>query len=412
MSPRLRHAARRSARYYRQVPPPVRLVSAGALVNNAGGFVTMFLTVILAMRNISATKIAVALIISSAFAVTGAWLGGMLLSRMPGKRVISLSMIGSALFTLALIPTAPYLVTLAVVCLIALCNRAYTPAATTLVGSSSRPDQRLQMYSFFQLAYNIGAVVGPAIAGFLLTRSLTVLLLIDAVTSIAFALVAMRLPGDERPADSRPADGEHTRDSVRRDRRYLLFCVAAALVAAAYAQRGGALPLAFHDRRYSLELLGYLFSGNAIAVVLFQLPLSFLTRKLDIRLTLALGAAAIGGGYGLLLAGFSKPLLVASTALWTAGEMAYAPAAPTAATMMSSSRTHGTYQGVLYAARTAGQTLGPALGVLAYSAGGSVVWCGCGVIGIVTAGLFLTTVRPAPAAERTVTAPAAEGARD
>jgi hypothetical protein len=103
-------------------------------------------------------------------------------------------------------------------------------------------------------------------------------------------------------------------------------------------------------------------------------------------------------------------LLVASTALWTAGEMAYAPAAPTAATMMSSSRTHGTYQGTLYAARTAGQTLGPALGVLAYSAGASVAWWGCGVIGIVTAGLFLITVRPAPAAEPTVAVSPATGA--
>jgi MFS family permease len=381
-------------KYYRQVPGPVRLLSIGALVNNVGGFVTVFLTLILAIRNISATKIAIALIASSAFAVAGAWLGGAAISRMPGKRVIFLSMIGSALFTVALIPAVPYPVTLPVVCLIALCNRAYVPAATTLIGSFAGPGQRMQMFAFFQLAINVGGAVVPAIAGFLLTRSLTAALLIDAVTSVAFALVATRLPGDARPADHRPADGGRARDDVRHDRRYLMFCVGAALVAVAYAQRSGPLPLAFRDRHESLELLGYLFSGNAIAVIIFQLPLSFLTQKLDIRLTLALGAVLIGGGYGLLAAGFSVPLLVASTALWTVGELAYAPAAPTVATTMSSSRTHGAYQGVLYAARTAGQTLGPALGVLAYSAGASVPWWGCGVLGGAAAVLLVVTVRP------------------
>jgi MFS family permease len=385
---------RRAARYYRQLPAPVRLLSAGVLVNNVGGFVTMFLTLILATRGISAAEIAVALIVSSAFAVAGAWLGGALLSRMPARRVIIGSMAGSALFTAALIPAGPYPVTVAVVCLIAVCNRAYVPAATTLVGSSSPPDQRMQMFSFFQLFNNIGAAVAPAIAGFLLTRSLTVLLVIDAATSAAFALVAARLPGDAVPAGPRPAGGCRTRDTTGRRRRYLLFCAGAALVAVAYAQRSGALPLAFHDRRDSLELLGYLFTGSTIAVVIFQFPVSFLASRIDIRLTLALGAALIGGGYCLLLAGFSVPALVASTALWTAGELVYAPAAPTVATMMSSSRTHGAYQGTLYSARTAGQALGPAFGVLAYSAGASAAWWGCGALGVVAACLFLITVRP------------------
>jgi MFS family permease len=390
----LRRAARRPAEYYRQLPASVRLLSAGALVNTAGGFVTMFLTLILAIRNISPTRIAIALIASSAFAVAGAWLGGALISRMPGKKVIFLSMTGSALFTAGLIPAGPYPVTLVIVCLIALCNRAYVPAATTLIGSSSGPGQRMRIFSFFQVSLNVGAAVGPAVAGFLLTRSLTALLLIDAVTSAAFALVATRLPDDVRSADHRPADGERARHNVRHDRRYLMFCGGAVLVAVAYAQQGGSLPIAFRDQHYSLELLGYLLSGNAIAVIIFQLPMSFLTQQLDIRVPLALGAAAIGGGYGLLLAGFSAPMLVASVALWTAGELAYAPAAPTVAMMMSSSGTRGAYQGMLYAARTAGQTLGPALGVLAYSVGASVPWLGCGALGSAAAGLLAVAVRP------------------
>lgn len=401
----------------------MRLLSAGALVNNVGGFVTMFLALILAIRGVSAPEIAAALIASSACGVAGAWLGGAMVSAMTGRRVITVSMTGSALFTVALIPATPYPVTVAIVCLITVCNRAYVPAATTLIGSSSGPGRRLQMFAFFQLAFNAGAAVGPAIAGFLLTRSLTVLLVIDAATSVAFAVAALRLrpgtlspaprPDEGGPPDSggRPDNG--VRGRIRYQRRYLIFCAATALVAAAYAQRAGALPLAFHDRHSSLELLGYLFSGNAIAVVIFQLPLSFLTSRLDIRLTLGLGAALIGGGYCLLAAGFSVPALAASTAVWTAGEIVYAPAPPAVATMLSSPRSLGAYQGLLHAARTAGQTLGPAFGVLAYSAGASLPWWGCGVLGGGAAALFLVAARPdraaGPDGEH---APAAVTARD
>lgn len=407
-----RRAARWPARYYRQVPASVRLLSAGALVNNVGGFVTVFLTLILALRNISGPRIAAALIVSSGFAIAGAWLGGALLSRMPARTLIIVSMTGSALFTVTLVPASPYPVTVAVICLIALCNRAFVPAAATLIGSSATPGQRMQMYSVFQMSLNVGAAAGSAIAGFLLTRSLTVLLLIDAATSAAFALAATRLPPDALPAGPRPSGGGRSRDKARNG-RYLAFCAGAALVQIAYAQRAGALPLAFHDRHASLELLGYLFSGNAIAVAVFQLPLSFLTSRLDIRLTLTLGSALIAGGYCLLLAGFSVPVLVASTAVWTAGEIAYAPAPPTVAMMMSSSRTHGAYQGMLSTARTAGQALGPALGILEYSAGASVPWWGCGVLGAVTAGLFLIAVRPGQVGGRNGDrAPAAAATRD
>ena len=371
------------------------MLAAGTLINRAGGFVTAFLALILAIRNISAPGIAVALAAAAIFTIAGAWLSGALISRLGSRRVIAGSMIGSAAFTAALIPVSPYPLTVGIACLIALCNRAYVPAATTMIGRLSAPGQRLPMFSFFQLSYNVGAAIGSAAAGYLLTHSLTVLLLIDAATSACFALAALRLPADAPPVPhGTPAGDGHAPDTLRRDRRYLLFCAAALLVALAYTQHTGPLPLTFRRHHESLVLLGTLFSANAIAVILFQLPLSYLTRRLPVRVPLMTGAVLIGGGYALLAAGFSVPLLIASVALWTAGEIVYAPAAPTAAMLMSKSRTHGSYQGALDVARSAGQAFGPSLGVFAYSASASAPWWGSGVLGVAAACLFLAAARP------------------
>ncbi len=387
--------AQSGVRFYRGIPGPIRVLSAGALINRAGGFVSALLALILAVRGISAPDIGIALAASAGFTIAGAWLGGTLTSRLGSRRVIVTAMIGSALVTPALIPASPFPLTVAIVCLIALLNRAYVPAASTMVGSLSTPAQRVQMFSVFQLAFNIGAAGGFAVAGFLLTHSLTALLLADAGTSACFAIAALRLPaGAPAPLPGpRVTDGQ-TRSKVRHDVRYLVFLAGVALVALAYTQYNGPVPVAFRDHHYNLELLGYLFSANAIAVIVFQLPLSYLTRRLPVRVPLALGGLLIGGAYLPLLAGFTVPLLAVSMALWTAGEIVYAPTAPTVAAQMSNARSHGSYQGALDVARTAGRAVGPSLGVFAYSAGTSVPWWGCGAAGLAATCLFVTAVRP------------------
>jgi MFS family permease len=392
--------AQSGARFYRGIPGPIRVLSVGVLINRAGGFVSALLALILAVRGVSAPDIGVALVVSAGFTIAGAWLGGTLTSRLGSRRVIVAAMIGSALVTPALIPASPFPLTVAIVCLIALLNRAYVPAASTMVGSLSTPTQRVQMFSVFQLAFNIGAAGGFALAGYLLTHSLTALLLADAGTSACFAIAALRLPaGAPAPLPGRrvtvpPASDRQTRSKIRHDVRYLVFLAGVALVALAYTQYNGPVPVAFRDHHYNLELLGYLFSANAIAVIVFQLPLSYLTRRLPVRVPLALGGLLIGGAYLPLLAGFTVPLLAVSVALWTAGEIVYAPTAPTVAAQMSNARSHGSYQGALDVARTAGRAFGPSLGVFAYSAGTSVPWWGCGAAGLAATCLFVTAVRP------------------
>jgi predicted MFS family arabinose efflux permease len=131
----LKKFARIPLRYYLSIPGTIRLLAAGILINKVGGFVTIFLTLILALRHIPAAKIAVALALSAVFAIIGSWLGGALISRLGGRWTIFLAMMGSAAFTAALVFPSPYPVVVAIVCLIALCNRAYVPATATMVAS-------------------------------------------------------------------------------------------------------------------------------------------------------------------------------------------------------------------------------------------------------------------------------------
>lgn len=410
---RLGKVARFPVQYYRRIPAPVRLLSAGVFINRAGGFVVVFLPLILAIRHTPTTEIGIALILSGGFAIAGSWLGGALIARLGIRRTIFLSMAGSAVFTAFLAFSVSYWVTVANVSLIALFSRAYSPAGATLVGRVSPPDQRIQMFAFFQLCLNFGASIGPAIAGYLLTRSLVALLLIDAATSAVFAVIGLRIPADARlpdrrvqhprhispgsnPPASQAADFSNRADRLRSDRGFLTFCVAVALTCLVFRQADGPFLLVFKYRHYSYTLLGDLLTGHAIAVLVFQLPLSYLTRRLPVWIPLAVSALLICGAYPLLLAGTSVPLLIGNVAMWTAGDIIFCPICLAVASMMSTARTHGSYQGAHSVARAIGLAAGPPVGVFAYSVSPSLPWLGAGALGIVTAVLYFASLRKLP----------------
>ena len=278
-------------------------------------------------------------------------------------------------------------------------NRAYRPASATTVARLSPPGERVQMYALYQLSLNTGAVIGPAIAGFLLTRSLTALLLIDAATSVCFALAGLRLPADAQVplAESQDAPPRRQPPSrIRDDWKYLLFCVAVGLVFVIYRQSSGPLPLIFKAHHYNLELLGYLFSGSAIAGIVLTMPLSHLARRFPLWVPLAASALLFGGAYILLLFDFSLPFLIANFAMWTIGDIILCPLGMLVASMMSAPRTQGAYQSAYSVAFTAGVASGPSIGVFLYSAGASFVWWGAGLLGVMAAGMFFVSLRHLP----------------
>jgi predicted MFS family arabinose efflux permease len=380
---------------YRAIPWPIRLLTLGTFVNRLGGFFATFLALILAVRGFSAWQISLALALVGVAGIAGAVAGGVAAARVGNRWTIVVSTAGAALFTALLALRSSYPLTVAIACCISLLNRAYTAPSAAVVGELASPSLRVPLFAFYRLAINVGAAVGALLAGFLLTRSVAALLLVDAATSACFALAALRLPRD-RPIhelDPKLVPLARVRGSVLRDRRYLVLCVALGLVAIVYSQQAGVLPLSMKAHGYSFELFGALLSANAVAVILLELPLATVIRRWAAWAPLAAGAALICGGYAFYGIDLSLPILLTGVAVWTSGEMLLSPVAPAAAVMMSSPRSHSSYQAALAVAQTAGQTIGPALGVLAYSINPELPWWGCGVAGLFAVGAIMASLK-------------------
>jgi MFS family permease len=401
-------SAGRRWRLWKLVPGPIRMLTVGVFINRAGGFIVVFLALILAARGFAAWQIGVSLALVGVFGIVGAAAGGAAAVRFGPRRTIVYSTGACAVLT-ALLATvgSNFVISAIILSAISLCNRAYMPASAAIVGRLSPKDQMAPMFAFYQLAVNVGAAVGALVAGFVLANSLTILLLADAGTTAAFTLAAVNLPDDRPRSDGDAAAGKRgQRRGVLRDRRYLMLCLAFGLIALVYSQRSGVLPLAFTAHHLSVQLIGELLSANAIAVVLVELPLATLLRRWPSWLPLSIGAGLICGGYAIYLAGVNLTVVFIGVSAWTLGEMFVTPFSSATASTMAPDGQAAAYQGVLQVARTTGLTAGPAIGVFTYAIGPAVPWWGCAAAGLIAIGITVTILRSRP--RESLAAPATE----
>lgn len=115
---------------------------------------------------------------------------------------------------------------------------------------------------------------------------------------------------------------------------------------------------------------------------------------------LLIGALLSGWGFGLTVFAGSSALFFAMTvAVWTIGEIIFAPTNMGLVAELSPAHARGRYQGVNSLAWSGASFLGPAAGgYLLDHAGGGAVWGGCAAIGTVAGLGYLVLGRRADAA--------------
>jgi MFS family permease len=385
-------------RSFAAIPGPIRLLTLGVFINQLGAYFAAFIALILASRGFGTREIASALVLVAVFRIAGSVVGGAAADRFGARRTIAVSTAAAAVVTACLSVAGGLAVVVALACCLSLLNAAYHPPAQGIVGSLAPPGQRVMLFAFYRLAVNVGASAGPAIAGFLATRSITLMLLIEAASLLCFAVVAMRLPRDapaprEAAADRTP--GGYV--AVLRELRFLPFWLAIALTTLVYRQQVGVLPLAMRDHGFGPQVFGLLLSANALLVILLELPLSTVIRRWRPWVPIALGGGIVCAGFAINWFGISLPLLVAGVAAWTIGEILMAPMVSAVVAAIAAPALRSRYQATLTVAQSTGFSIGPAIGVGAYAVSPRLPWLLCAVIGVGVVVAFCFSLRRVPA---------------
>lgn len=373
----------------RSLPRPVWVLCAGTFVNRFGSFVAVFLVLYLRDKGYSIAEAGLLVSGYGAGNVVAAAFGGLVADRLGRRNAIALSMFSSAAVLLAL-SQADQVALLAILSFLAGATaELYRPASSALLADLVPAGQRIPAFALVRLAINLGFAAGPATAGLLADRSFTYLFVGDALTSAVFGVLALTsLPEGVRShrGDERRGEGIRT---MARDRAFLFFLVSSLLGAFVYFQQMSTFPLHVKESGLDNSDYGLLISLNGLVIVFLELPLTSITQRLPIIPVLTVGSLLVGLGFALNAVAETIAALAFTVLVWTIGEIVYAPVASAYVADIAPEHLRGRYQGAWGLTWGLAFMLGPGIGAAVFDWNQDALWVGCGLLGVLSAGLLL-----------------------
>ncbi|WP_457207545.1 MFS transporter [Nocardioides sp. P5_C9_2] len=298
------------------LPREVRALVAARAVNRLGASALPFTAAILVEG--FGTSVTTAGLVVASFGVAtipSRLAGGLLADRWGRRPTMVLGLVGCAVALLAFAASPTLLAAAASVTLLGLFFELYEPPSQAIVADLCPPEQRPHAYSLLGTALAVAGVAAGLLAAALATLDLRWLLVADALSCLAAAVVVAVVVPRGRPGPI-PDEGH---GSPWRDRRLLLMWVAGTSFATLYLQAMVGLPLTLLDRGLPAGRMGWLLAVSALVMVAAQRltrdwsPSPFRAMAVGYVL-LAVGMAIAGGATS--TGGF-----VVAVTVWSVGDL-------------------------------------------------------------------------------------------
>jgi len=372
----------------RRLPPAAWILLAGTFINRFGAFILIFLVLYLTDKGYSGTQAGLALSIYGMGQMVAATLGGHLADRVGRRTTIVGSMYTAAIAMVLLYHAESLWAIILLTGVVGATAEMYRPAAAALLTDFSAPGERVTVFATYRLAVNLGFMLGPAVGGFLAERSFAWLFYGDALTCIVFATLAWTtLPGGRGASDH--ISLRKAWATILGDRVFVRFLIASTLVIMMFFQPASGWALQVKAWGHSTSVYGMLLSLNGLLVLLFELPITTLTRNRSARHVIALGYAVMGIGFGLTVFAATAPLLALTVVIWTMGEIINAPVAVSYVSSLAPEKLRGRYHGAFGLTWGVGMMAGPIMGTVLFGYNPAVLWATCLLLGLGAAALIL-----------------------
>ena len=378
---------------FRGLPRPFWVLFAGTLVNRVGGFVLVFLAIYLTeVRGLTSAHAGAIISAYGLGAIGSGPLGGALSDRIGRRPTLVASLIagGASMLVLGLVTRTATMTAAAAAT--GLLYEMYRPVVSATVADVVLAEDRPRAYGLMYWAVNVGASVAPLLGGLVAAHSYRALFAADAATTAMYGVILWAALPETRPGAS--AEGDAGRGGARailRDYVFLAVCLLTLASSIVFFQSFVGLPIDMRAHGISASGFGALIALNGLLIVVLQPFASDVIRDRSRPSVLALASLLLGVGFGMNAWIGSAPWYAASIAVWTLGEILFAPAATSLVADLAPPPLRGRYQGAFAMAFTGAFAAAPAVGgyVIAH-AGVRWLWIDCLATGLaVAAGFFL-----------------------
>lgn len=321
---------------YYGLPRSVFILFIVRIINCTGSFVYPFLTLFLTVK-LGYSEEKTGFFITAVFIAgsIGLLSGGKLADIFGRKRVFMLLSTTSAVFFIICAfliksPVIPWLIIIANLFL-----AGVLPCINAMLTDLADPEKRKAAFSLIYLGTNIGAAVGPLIAGFLFNNYIKLIFILDAATTLLSLIPVLIFVKETIPSGDKinelntserfpeKAERGHVVSILFKRPMLLIFALISLIYTFVYSQNYFSLPLYlnlhFGDR--GPKVYGTLMSTNAVVVIVLTIFLINLMKNTKPIINIAFAGILYAIGFGVIYIITNEILLILSTIVWTLGEI-------------------------------------------------------------------------------------------
>lgn len=396
-----------------QLPRSVQTLQLGGLANAFGNGVVLPFTFIYLhnVRGLPLSTAGLVLATNAAVSLVAGPVGGVLVDRLGGRRVLSASLVllaaGYGGYALIHEPWQGFLAATVT----GVGNGLFWPAQSTLIAGLTPPERRPAAFAMQRVMMNLGIGLGALTGGLVASaddpRSFEALFLIDGATFVVYlGVVAAFVPQPERAGGQARAAGGYA--AVLRHRAFVgVIALNTVFIFAGFAGFDLLPVYAKNEAGVAERAIGLVFFVNTVVIVLAQLPIARLTQGRRRMRVLALVGVVWAGAWllvpvvGLSLGGAAAvSLLAAAMAVFAVGECLHGAVQAPLVTDLADPRLLGRYMALSALSWQVGFMLGPAVGGFALEAAPHGTWLAAAAVCLVNGGAALALERALPTQAR------------
>lgn len=319
---------------YSKLPKSIYILFIAFIINSIGSFVYPFLAIFLTLK-LGLDEKTAGLLVTFVIAAEGPGrlLGGKLADTFGRKKImILLNLIGAAAYIICAFLKVSMLIPYIIIFANFIRSGEHT-AINAMVADLTTRKNRSDAFSLLYLGYNIGFAIGPLLAGFLIINYLSLIFLIDGITTILATIPIIFFIKDTMPdkrkidtlsitSDEKAEVGNTLRIFLRKPLLVGLALISV-IYSFIYAQINFSLPLYLNQifEQNGPRIYGMLMSINAVIVVTTTLFLIAFFRRFRPTINIAFAGILFSIGFGILYFSNYLYLFIISAFIWTFGEI-------------------------------------------------------------------------------------------